>query len=119
MFEFFTFNIQRLDLSKHTIHFRSNRPEVCNFIRHLLCVKVSNYGVIFGPNTGKHRQKITPYLDTFHAVLGPRAISFKKENLAQVLSCEFCKITQNTFFTEHVWDTASVISLIPIFSIAP
>ena len=32
----------------------------------------------------------------------------KKETLAQVFSCEFCEISENTFFTEHVWATASV-----------
>ena len=26
-----------------------------------------------------------------------------------VFSCEFCKISNNTFFTEHVWATASQI----------
>ena len=31
----------------------------------------------------------------------------KKETLAQVFSCEFCEIFKNTFFTEHVWTTAS------------
>ena len=31
----------------------------------------------------------------------------KKETLAQVLSCEFCEILMNTFFTEHLWTTAS------------
>ena len=30
----------------------------------------------------------------------------KKEPLAQVFSCEFCEISKNTFFTEHVWATA-------------
>ena len=30
----------------------------------------------------------------------------KKETLAQVLSCEFCKILKNTFFTEHLQATA-------------
>ena len=29
------------------------------------------------------------------------------ETLAQVFSCEFCEISKNTFFTEHVWATAS------------
>ena len=29
----------------------------------------------------------------------------KKEALAQVFSCEFCEISKNTFFTEHVWVT--------------
>ena len=34
----------------------------------------------------------------------------KKETLAQVFSCEFCEISKNTFFTEHLWTTASDIS---------
>ena len=32
---------------------------------------------------------------------------FKKETLAQVVSCEFCEISKNTFFTEHLWMAAS------------
>ena len=28
---------------------------------------------------------------------------FKKETLAQVLSCQFCEIFKNTFITEHLW----------------
>ena len=32
----------------------------------------------------------------------------KTETLVQVFSCEFCKISNNTFFTEHVWTTASM-----------
>ena len=31
----------------------------------------------------------------------------KKETLAQVFSREFCEISKNTFFTEHLWATAS------------
>ena len=31
----------------------------------------------------------------------------KKETLAQVFSCEFCKISMNTFFTEQIQATAS------------
>ena len=30
----------------------------------------------------------------------------KKETLAQVFSCEFCEISKNNFFTEHLWTTA-------------
>ena len=30
-----------------------------------------------------------------------------KETLAQVLSCEFCEISKNRFFTEHIWVAAS------------
>ena len=32
----------------------------------------------------------------------------KKETLPQVFSCEFCKISKNTFFTKYIWATASV-----------
>ena len=39
----------------------------------------------------------------FHKVEGLRP--------AQVLSCEFCEISENTFFTEHPWATASVVKL--------
>ena len=31
----------------------------------------------------------------------------KKETLAKVFSCEFCEISKNTFFTEHLWVAAS------------
>ena len=30
-----------------------------------------------------------------------------KETLAQVFSGEFCEISRNSFFTEHLWTTAS------------
>ena len=30
----------------------------------------------------------------------------KKDTLPQVFSCEFCEISKNTFFTEHLWVTA-------------
>ena len=33
----------------------------------------------------------------------------KKETLAQVFSCEFCEIFKNTFFTEHLRMTASIL----------
>ena len=32
--------------------------------------------------------------------------SLKKENLTQVFSCEFCEISKNIFFAEHLWATA-------------
>ena len=34
----------------------------------------------------------------------------KKETLEQLLSCEFRKISKNTFFTEHLRSTASLKS---------
>ena len=37
-----------------------------------------------------------------------QSLSFKKATMAQEFSCEFCDISKNTFFTEHLWTTASV-----------
>ena len=37
--------------------------------------------------------------------------------LAQVFSCEFCEISKNTFFIEHVWGTASYYRPVSILSI--
>ena len=34
--------------------------------------------------------------------------NIKKETLAEVFYCEFCEIFKNTFFTEHLWTTASL-----------
>ena len=33
-----------------------------------------------------------------------------KKTLAQVLSSEFCEISKNTFFTEHLCTTGSILS---------
>ena len=30
----------------------------------------------------------------------------KKETLAQMFSCQFCKIFRNNVFKEHIWGTA-------------
>ena len=36
----------------------------------------------------------------------------KKETQAQVFSREFCEISKNTLFTEHLWATASDLKLL-------
>ena len=36
-----------------------------------------------------------------------QSLFIKKETVPQVLSCEFCEISNNTCFTEHLWTTAS------------
>ena len=47
----------------------------------------------------------------------PEACNFIKEGtLTQVFSCEFCEISKNTFFTEHILATASVMSLVSFFT---
>ena len=41
---------------------------------------------------------------------GPQACNFIKiETLAQVFSGEFCEISKNTSFKEHLWATVSVV----------
>ena len=44
-------------------------------------------------------------------LLAAPATLLKKETLAQVFSCEFWEISKSTFFTKHLWTTASKISL--------
>ena len=36
----------------------------------------------------------------------------KKKTLAQVFSCAFCEVSKNTFFTEHLWMSSSVVNLV-------
>ena len=42
----------------------------------------------------------------FNKVAGLACNFIKKEHLAQIFSCEFCEISQSTFFTEHLRATA-------------
>ena len=42
------------------------------------------------------------------------SLFFNKEALTQVFSYEFWEIFKNTFFTEHLWTTASVNSYNPL-----
>ena len=57
-----------------------------------------------------HALDITPLMTAIKSShqRSPGACNFiKKEILAQVFSCEFCEISKNTVFTEHLWTTAS------------
>ena len=47
----------------------------------------------------------------FNKVAGLRPTTLLKMRLAQMLSCEFCEISKNNFFPEHLWATASGLSL--------
>ena len=72
-------------------------------IRGALCKKVF-------VEISQHSQKNTCARASFLIKLQAQACNFfKKEALAQVFSCECCDISKNTFFTEHVWKTASII----------
>ena len=57
--------------------------------------------------TGKLLCKIL----SFNKVAGLRLATLLKNTLAHVVSCEFCEIPKNTFFTEHFRTTASVSGL--------
>ena len=49
-----------------------------------------------------------PPTQVFLPEIQPEACNFiKKETLAQVFSCEFCKISKKTIFKEHLRVTAS------------
>ena len=61
-------------------------------------------------NSQNSQEKTCLYQSHFlNKVEGLQVCNFiKKETLAQVLSCEFFEIFKNTFFTEHLWTTASM-----------
>ena len=70
---------------------RSSRPEV-------FCEK----GIL--RNFAKFAEKYLCQSLFFNKVARVSFSSFiKKETLTQVPSCEFCVISKNTFFTEHLW----------------
>ena len=60
----------------------------------------------FAKSTGKHLCQTL----FFNKIAGLRPLLkhfIKKESLAQIFSCEFCEISKNTIFTEHLRTTAS------------
>ena len=56
--------------------------------------------------TPQNSQKNTCARASFLIKLQASGLIIKKETLAQVLSCEFCDISKNTFFTGYLWKTA-------------
>ena len=60
----------------------------------------------FAKFTGKHLCQSL----FFNKVAGAACNFIKKETLTQVFSCEFCEISKNTFFKEHLRMTASTMS---------
>ena len=62
----------------------------------------------FANFTGKHLRQCLFFYEV--AGLRPQACNFiKTEALAQAFSCEFCEISKNNIFTEHLWATASAL----------
>ena len=57
----------------------------------------------------QNSQENTSASVSFLIKLQTACIFTKKETLTQVFSCEFCENRKNTFFTEHLWETASIL----------
>ena len=57
----------------------------------------------FAKFTGKHLHQSL----IFKKVAAHRPATLLKKRLAQGFSGEFCEFFKNTFFTEHLWATAS------------
>ena len=75
-------------------------------LRRLYIIVVIDCGVWhLEDNDGKIYRKTTVPESFFNKAWGRQL--YLKVTLAQVFSYEFCKISKNTFFTEHLWATAS------------
>ena len=72
-------------------------------------------GVFYNYRSSTHRCSMRKYiLRNFTKYTGKhlcQSLFIKKKTLAQVLFCEFCEISKNIFFTEHLWTTASIIRI--------
>ena len=67
----------------------------------------------FAKFTGKHLCQSL----FFNKVAGLRPATLLKRSLAQVFSCEYCETSKNTFFTKHLWTTASKVSKTHLFAL--
>ena len=73
-----------------------------------------------GPHPLNHVTTWSPeklYIHTFRKPMATKLAGLtcnfiKIETLAQVFSCEFCEISKNTFFTEHLQATASMHKIV-------
>ena len=70
-----------------------NQPPKCSIKK----VVLKNFAIMKTPMLGSFSKKSCR----------PEASNFKREILARIASREFCEIFKNTFFTEHIWTTAS------------
>ena len=69
---------------------------------HQSCSIIKDVLRSFAKFTGKHLCQSL----IFNKVVG---LFLLKKTVAQVFSCEFCEISKNTYFTEHLPATAAVI----------
>ena len=88
------------------IYLQKQPPEFICRSSHQRCSIVKDVLGNFTKFTGKHLCK-SLFFDKVVGLWGETCNFIKKETLAQVFSCEFCEISKNTFFTEHLRMTAS------------
>ena len=69
-------------------------------------------------NSQNSQENTCARVSFFNKAAGRAATLLKKETLAQVFSCDFCEISKNIFFTEHIRVTASYLSSRFLMSIA-
>ena len=98
-------------LLKKTCNFLRKRLQLCEVYKntrskHQRCSMIKVVLINFTKFTGKHLCERF----FFNKLAGQACNFIKKESLVQVLSCEFWEISKNTFSTEHLRTTASVIS---------
>ena len=95
-FETYIVNIQSSEAATRGVcsRLRSSRPDV--FWEKYVLRNFTKF-------TGKHLCQSL----FFNKVAGGACNFIRKETLAQVLSYEFREISKNTFFSEHIWATAS------------
>ena len=67
---------------------------------HLRCKKVF---LKISQNSKENTCGRVSFFIFFNKVAGGACNFIKKETLAQVFSCEFRKISKNTYFKEHLW----------------
>ena len=78
---------------KNLCQSRSLQADVCRCFSKQLFLKTEQYS----------QENTCVGISLFGKVAGLQSCNFvKKETLAQMFSCEFCKISKNTFFKEHV-----------------
>ena len=83
-----------------------NNPKISFRSSHQRC-SVKKVFLEISENSQKNNCARDAFLIKLQILLLRPATLFKKESLAQVFFCEFCEISKNTFFTEHLWTTAS------------
>ena len=90
----------RSDEGKHGLHAHHVHYRRCH-----RCSVIKGFYRNFTKCTGKH------LCQSLFLIEMQACNFFKKETLAQVLSYEFCKISNNTLFIEPLWATASVTTI--------